>query len=109
MHPIYAYGTAEQKEKYLPLLGEPSLFVGDDSPAHCISLIAKGKIIGCFVRPLLSFPHLATRRSCLTGPNRAQSWLRPSRHGDHRNGGRWRLRYQRCEDMDHQRTRRVSP
>ncbi|KAI0740643.1 acyl-CoA dehydrogenase domain-containing protein [Earliella scabrosa] len=29
MHPIYAYGTAEQKEKYLPLL-------------------AKGKIIGCF-------------------------------------------------------------
>ncbi|KAI0800360.1 acyl-CoA dehydrogenase domain-containing protein [Fomes fomentarius] len=29
MHPIYAYGTPEQKEKYLPLL-------------------AKGKIIGCF-------------------------------------------------------------
>ncbi|TBU37567.1 acyl-CoA dehydrogenase/oxidase [Dichomitus squalens] len=29
MHPIYAYGTKEQKEKYLPLL-------------------AKGKIIGCF-------------------------------------------------------------
>ena len=22
MHPIYAYGTKEQKEKYLPLLGE---------------------------------------------------------------------------------------
>lgn len=22
MHPIYAYGTPEQKEKYLPLLGQ---------------------------------------------------------------------------------------
>ncbi|EJF56181.1 acyl-CoA dehydrogenase/oxidase [Dichomitus squalens LYAD-421 SS1] len=48
MHPIYAYGTKEQKEKYLPLL-------------------AKGKIIGCFVSHFLqSAPCLLLRASCLT-------------------------------------------
>src|ERR1700720_3013585 len=39
MHPIYAFGTTEQKNKYLPGLGT----------LHLTSLmIAKGNIIGCF-------------------------------------------------------------
>jgi glutaryl-CoA dehydrogenase len=39
MHPIYAFGTTKQKEKYLPELGT----------SHLTPLIAaKGKLIGCF-------------------------------------------------------------
>ena len=46
MHPIYAFGTEEQKKKYLPELGR-------QLKKHLIRLqtnssTAKGKLVGCF-------------------------------------------------------------
>lgn len=48
MHPIYAYGTQAQKDKYLPLLGMSEPF---SKVVFLTSGLAKGKLIGCFVRP----------------------------------------------------------
>jgi len=53
MHPIYAFGTDQQKEKYLPELGISSeLFYPN--------LIAKGNIIGCFGLTERTFPYFST-------------------------------------------------
>lgn len=50
MHPIYAFGTETQKEKYLPKLG---VFLCGSCYALYVyiasGLTAKGEIIGCFV------------------------------------------------------------
>jgi glutaryl-CoA dehydrogenase len=49
MHPINAYGTEQQKEKYLPRLGKLVLrrkFM--DAQTKTVSISAKGELIGCF-------------------------------------------------------------
>ena len=46
MHPIFAFGTEEQKKKYLPELGR-RLYYDDGSDTEKSS-IAKGRFVGCF-------------------------------------------------------------
>jgi glutaryl-CoA dehydrogenase len=45
MHPIYAFGSTEQKEKYLPELGNPFAETLKENKSN---RAAKGNIIGCF-------------------------------------------------------------
>jgi glutaryl-CoA dehydrogenase len=61
MYPIYAYGTEEQKQKYLPQLGTCPLLhtlrCTSRGPTHWLTLcassradgtLATGKLVGCF-------------------------------------------------------------
>ena len=67
MHPIHAFGSKEQKDKYLPELG----YTWDSTS----NILAKGNIIGCFgltERTVSKFDVLMT----------SEPWFRSSEYGD---------------------------
>lgn len=48
MHPINAYGTDAQKDKYLPRLGMCKSLLCQCLSTELVYLVAKGEIVGCF-------------------------------------------------------------